>query len=45
MARWMTPLLAEVRELAEDMLANTVIEDVVSVHLGEVDTVVAGEAH
>ena len=27
-----TALLAEVREIAEDMLANTVIEDVVSVH-------------
>lgn len=25
-------LLAEVREIAEDLLANTVIEDVVSVH-------------
>lgn len=25
-------LLAEVREIAEDILANTVIEDVVSVH-------------
>ncbi len=38
-------LLAEVRELAEDMLANTVIEDVVSVHLAEVETVAAGETH
>ena len=27
-------VLAEVRALAEDMLANTVIEDVVSVHEG-----------
>jgi phosphoribosylformylglycinamidine (FGAM) synthase PurS component len=26
-------LLAEVRELAEDMLANTVIEDVVSIEV------------
>jgi phosphoribosylformylglycinamidine synthase PurS subunit len=38
-------LLAEVRDLAEDMLANTVIEDVISVHLGDVDSVVAGETH
>lgn len=36
-------LLAEVRELAEDMLANTVIEDVVFV--GEATAVVAGETH
>jgi phosphoribosylformylglycinamidine synthase len=28
-------LLAEVRELAEDLLANTVIEDVRSVHVAE----------
>ncbi|MEO8094903.1 MAG: phosphoribosylformylglycinamidine synthase subunit PurS, partial [Pseudolysinimonas sp.] len=35
-------LLAEVRELAEDMLANTVIEDVVSVH--EVSTSSTGGA-
>ena len=38
-------LLAEARELAEDMLANTVIEDVVSVHQAEIETVVAGETH
>lgn len=45
-------LLAEVRELAEDMLANTVIEDVVSVHpagassaSAQVETVAAGETH
>ena len=38
-------VLAEVRELAEDMLANTVIEDVVSVHLAEIETVAAGETH
>ncbi|CAN5156919.1 phosphoribosylformylglycinamidine synthase subunit PurS [soil metagenome] len=38
-------LLAEVRELAEDMLANTVIEDVVSVHLADIETVAAGETH
>jgi phosphoribosylformylglycinamidine synthase PurS subunit len=38
-------LLAEVRELAEDMLANTVIEDVVSVHQAQVETVAAGETH
>ena len=38
-------LLSEVRELAEDMLANTVIEDVVSVHQAEVESVVAGETH
>ena len=28
-------LLAEVRELAEDMLANTVIEDVVSIEVAD----------
>ena len=38
-------LLAEVRELAEDMLANTVIEDVRSVHALETETVAAGETH
>lgn len=38
-------LLAEVRTLAEDMLANTVIEDVVSVHAQSTETVVAGETH
>ena len=38
-------LLAEVRELAEDMLANTVIEDVVSVHALATETVAAGETH
>ena len=38
-------LLSEVRALAKDMLANTVIEDVVSVHQAEVETVVAGETH
>jgi phosphoribosylformylglycinamidine synthase len=38
-------LLAEARELAEDMLANTVIEDVVSVHQAEIETIVAGETH
>ncbi|MGX5681591.1 phosphoribosylformylglycinamidine synthase subunit PurS [Schumannella luteola] len=38
-------LLAEVREIAEDLLANTVIEDVVSVHQAEVETVAAGETH
>jgi phosphoribosylformylglycinamidine synthase len=36
-------LLAEVRALAEDMLANTVIEDVRSVHALETETAVAGE--
>jgi phosphoribosylformylglycinamidine synthase len=36
-------LLGEVRALAEDMLANTVIEDVVSVH--EAISVAAGETH
>jgi phosphoribosylformylglycinamidine synthase PurS subunit len=36
-------LLAEVRELAEDMLANTVIEDVVNIF--EVEAHVAGETH
>ena len=38
-------LLAEVRALAEDMLANTVIEDVRSVHTLETETVAAGETH
>ena len=38
-------LLAEVRSLAEDMLANTVIEDVVSVHSLATETVAAGETH
>jgi phosphoribosylformylglycinamidine synthase len=38
-------LLAEVRELAEEMLANTVIEDVVSVHQAEIESVAAGETH
>ena len=38
-------LLAEVRDLAEDMLANTVIEDVISVHQTETETVAAGETH
>lgn len=38
-------LLAEARELAEDMLANTVIEDVVSVHRAEIESIVAGETH
>jgi len=38
-------VLAEVRELAEDMLANLVIEDVVSVHEASTETVVAGETH
>jgi phosphoribosylformylglycinamidine synthase PurS subunit len=38
-------LLAEVRELAETMLANTVIEDVVSVHRAGVESVAAGETH
>ncbi len=36
-------LLAEVRELAEDMLANTVIEDVLNVF--EAEHGVAGETH
>ena len=36
-------VLAEVRELAEDMLANLVIEDVVSVTV--LDESVAGETH
>ncbi len=36
-------VLAEVRELAEEMLANTVIEDVVSVHPLDLETAVAGE--
>ena len=34
--------LAEARTIAEDMLANTVIEDVVSVHAGDVESVAAG---
>ena len=38
-------VLAEVRAIAEDMLANLVIEDVVSVHQSEVETVAAGETH
>lgn len=48
-------LLARVRGIAEDLLANTVIEDVVAVHVAdgavaspdhtEVDSVVAGETH
>lgn len=38
-------LLAEVREIAEDLLANTVIEDVVSVHAAHIETVAAGETH
>jgi phosphoribosylformylglycinamidine synthase subunit PurS len=38
-------LLSEVRALAEDMLANTVIEDVVSVHALDTETVAAGETH
>lgn len=38
-------LLSEVRAIAEDMLANTVIEDVVSVHLADVESVAAGETH
>jgi len=38
-------VLAEVRALAEDMLANTVIEDVRSVHALETETVAAGETH
>lgn len=37
--------LAEARSIAEDMLANTVIEDVVSVHAGDVESVAAGETH
>ena len=38
-------VLAEVRELAEEMLANTVIEDVLSVHTLDTETVTAGETH
>ena len=38
-------VLAEVRALAEDMLSNAVIEDVVSVHQAEIETVAAGETH
>ncbi|MDH6182509.1 phosphoribosylformylglycinamidine synthase PurS subunit [Microbacteriaceae bacterium SG_E_30_P1] len=38
-------VLAEVRAIAEDMLANTVIEDVVSVHAAATETVAAGETH
>jgi phosphoribosylformylglycinamidine synthase len=38
-------VLDEVRELAEEMLANTVIEDVVSVHPLDTETVAAGETH
>jgi phosphoribosylformylglycinamidine synthase len=38
-------LLSEVRVLAEEMLANTVIEDVVSVHPLAVETIAAGETH
>ena len=38
-------LLADVREIAEELLANTVIEDVVSVHPVEFESVAAGETH
>ncbi|MHB1171016.1 MAG: phosphoribosylformylglycinamidine synthase subunit PurS [Lacisediminihabitans sp.] len=43
-------VLAEVRELAETMLSNSVIEDVVGVHFRDVEvatssTRVAGETH
>lgn len=38
-------VLSEVRALAEEMLANTVIEDVVSVHPLDTETVAAGETH
>jgi phosphoribosylformylglycinamidine synthase len=38
-------VLADVRLIAEDMLANTVIEDVVSVHQADIESVVAGETH
>lgn len=38
-------LLAEVHGIAEDLLANTVIEDVVSVHQAELESVAAGETH
>lgn len=38
-------VLAEVRELAEELLANTVIEDVVSVHAADTESVAAGETH
>ncbi|MFZ2963351.1 MAG: phosphoribosylformylglycinamidine synthase subunit PurS [Rhodoglobus sp.] len=38
-------LLAEVRGIAEELLANTVIEDVVSVHQAELESVAAGETH
>jgi phosphoribosylformylglycinamidine synthase len=38
-------LLSEVHAIAEDMLANTVIEDVVSVHQADIESVVAGETH
>ncbi len=37
--------LADVREIAEELLANTVIEDVVSVHPVEFESVAAGETH
>ncbi len=37
--------LAEVRAIAEDLLANTVIEDVVRVHAAETETAGAGAAH
>lgn len=38
-------LLADVRGIAEELLANTVIEDVVSVHAASLETAVAGETH
>ena len=38
-------LLAEVHAIAEELLANTVIEDVVSVHQAELESVAAGETH
>ena len=39
-------LLAEVRQLAEDMLSNAVIEDVVSISVdGVLTSVRAGETH
>ena len=36
---------ATVEQMCKDLLANTVIEDVVSVRSDEIETVVAGETH
>ncbi len=38
-------LLADVRALAENLLSNTVIEDVISVHMLDIETIPAGGTH